>query len=191
MPGAPTAARAQDSSGSNNQAAVSLQSDGSVFPLLGGSARGVRTREHRHRPAFPAARGAGTGGRGVAPGPPSPPLPQAPPLAPGLRSRAGAPGPAAMFLRSGCRRLPLPPVHRPGHRRAGSEVGAAAAPRFEVVVIGGGHAGTEAAAAAARGGACTLLLTHRIGTIGTAAGARGGRGKLPRAPRVSRRGERR
>ncbi|XP_036236936.1 protein MTO1 homolog, mitochondrial [Molothrus ater] len=71
-----------------------------------------------------------------------------------------------MFLRSGCRRLPLPLAPRPGHRRAGSEVGAAAAPRYEVVVIGGGHAGTEAAAAAARGGACTLLLTHRIGTIG-------------------------
>lgn len=78
-----------------------------------------------------------------------------------------------MFLRSSCRRLPAP---RPGHRRAGSEVGAAAAPRYEVVVIGGGHAGTEAAAAAARGGARTLLLTHRIGTIGTAAAARGGRG---------------
>lgn len=87
-----------------------------------------------------------------------------------------------MFLRSGCRRLPLTPAPRPGRRRAGSEVRAAAAPRYEVVVIGGGHAGTEAAAAAARGGACTLLLTHKIGTIGTAAG---GRGKLPRARRVS------
>uniref|UniRef100_A0A663ECG9 5-taurinomethyluridine-[tRNA] synthase subunit MTO1, mitochondrial n=1 Tax=Aquila chrysaetos chrysaetos TaxID=223781 RepID=A0A663ECG9_AQUCH len=75
-----------------------------------------------------------------------------------------------MLLRSGWRRLALTPALRPGHRRAGSEVGAAAAtatsPRYEVVVIGGGHAGTEAAAAAARGGARTLLLTHRIGTIG-------------------------
>lgn len=87
-----------------------------------------------------------------------------------------------MLLRSGWRRLALTPSLRLGHRRAGSEVGAAAAtsPRYEVVVIGGGHAGTEAAAAAARGGARTLLLTHRIGTIGTAGG------RVPRGgPRVS------
>ncbi|XP_030345782.1 protein MTO1 homolog, mitochondrial isoform X2 [Strigops habroptila] len=71
-----------------------------------------------------------------------------------------------MLLRGCRRRLALPRAPRPGHRRAGSEVGAAAAPRYEVVVIGGGHAGTEAAAAAARGGARTLLLTHKISTIG-------------------------
>src|SRR3954470_12785291 len=37
---------------------------------------------------------------------------------------------------------------------------------WDVIVIGGGHAGCEAAVASARMGACTLLLTHKQGTVG-------------------------